>query len=393
MALCGPAMHLIGQDPDLADGAGAFALRLIPGLFPYYLFKVLTKYLQTQHILAQGVWIGIFANVCNALFNWAFIFKAGWGLAGSPWATTLTRTLELLLIMVYMLIRKNTLKDTWPQFSINYMSFAMLKPFWELAMSGAAALAACAWAFEVTTMLAGRLGTIQLGAHILTVSIGGIIFLSFSFSTGIAASIRVGKLMGEQRPDEARRSSHMFYSFGVIIQLVLIAILLLCKDSLGNFVSADEDVSSVVSQLIPIMCVFLIGDTIQATSSGVLRGLGKQRVILVINICTVWFVGLTSSIILAFVAGLDIYGLWWGMVIGIYSTAIIGIYIMWRVDWKEESKSTMRRIISISTGMVSASQHSSRSPMPSSDSDPFDGQEGEADGEYHVLLDHPEEEE
>lgn len=75
MASCGPCMHLLGQEAHIADEAGKFAMRLIPGLFPYYSFKVLTKYLQTQHILAQGVVIGFLANVCNGLFNWALIFK------------------------------------------------------------------------------------------------------------------------------------------------------------------------------------------------------------------------------------------------------------------------------------------------------------------------------
>ncbi|KAL3927430.1 MAG: hypothetical protein SGBAC_013092, partial [Bacillariaceae sp.] len=85
VALCGPAMHLFGQDPDLADAAGEFSYRLIPGLFPYYLFKVFTKYLQTQNKLAPGVYIGILAVGMNALFNWLLIFELGWGLSGAPW--------------------------------------------------------------------------------------------------------------------------------------------------------------------------------------------------------------------------------------------------------------------------------------------------------------------
>ena len=39
VALCGPAMRLVGQDSELADAAGEFSYRLIPGLFPYYLSR------------------------------------------------------------------------------------------------------------------------------------------------------------------------------------------------------------------------------------------------------------------------------------------------------------------------------------------------------------------
>ena len=52
MALCQPVMNLIVSNPDLAREAGLFALRLIPGLFPYYFFYVFAKYFQNANILA-----------------------------------------------------------------------------------------------------------------------------------------------------------------------------------------------------------------------------------------------------------------------------------------------------------------------------------------------------
>lgn len=151
VALCGPAMHLFGQDPELADAAGAFSYRLIPGLFPYYLFKVLTKYLQTQNRLAPGVWIGILANGMNALFNWALIFAAGWGISGAPWATTLTRAVEFLLIVAYLWAQKINLRETWPRFSRKELTFSILRPFWKLAISGALSLTAEAVSYRAFT--------------------------------------------------------------------------------------------------------------------------------------------------------------------------------------------------------------------------------------------------
>ena len=97
---------MFGQDEDLANAAGEFSYRLIPGLFPYLLFKVLTKYLQTQNKIAPGVWIGFLANGLNAFFNWALIFGLDFGINGAPWATTLTRTIELVLILCYLYSQK-----------------------------------------------------------------------------------------------------------------------------------------------------------------------------------------------------------------------------------------------------------------------------------------------
>jgi len=337
VALCGPAMRLFGQDPDLADAAGEFAFRLIPGMFPYYLFKVLTKYLQTQNRLAPGVWIGVLANVMNALFNWGLIYAAGWGIAGAPWATTLTRLIEFLLIVLYMYYQKFSLKDTWPEISRENLNFAVLKPFWKLAVSGALSFSAEAWSFEITTIMAGLLGTVALNAHIITLTIATFIFLSFPFAIGTAASIRVGQLIGDQKSKDAQRSSHTSFFFSAITQAILIVILWPCKDILGNLMSSDEDVAHLVSQLIPISCVFMMGDAFQATTGGVFRGLGRQKLVLWLNILGFWMLAVPLGAILTFVVGLGVFGLWWGMVIGIYLSSIIGMWYLRRVATRPRS--------------------------------------------------------
>jgi Na+-driven multidrug efflux pump len=80
------------------------------------------------------------ANVMNAVFNWALIYKAGWGVAGSPWATSLTRTAELLLIVAFMMFKKSTLLEkTWPKLSCGNLSTKALAPFMQISLPGALA--------------------------------------------------------------------------------------------------------------------------------------------------------------------------------------------------------------------------------------------------------------
>jgi len=344
---CGPLMSLFGQDPELVNIAADFSYRLVPGLFPYFLFKVLTKYLQSQSILAPSVWIGIVANIMNALLNWLLIYKFNWGINGAPWATTLTRFIEFLMILVFILLSKNknnTLKSTWPQFS--YYNLRYLRPFWKLAIFGALSLSGEAWAFEVSSILAGLLGTTALDAHVITMSIASFLFLSFPFAVGIAASIRVGQLIGEQRTDDARRSSYTSYALATIVQGILLLILWPCKDIVAKAFSGEhDDIANLVSQLIPLMCVFMMGDAIQATTCGILRGLGRQRLVLWLNLLAFWVIGVPTGAILAFNINLGTHGLWWGLVTGINASCIIGILLLrFNIDWNAESKKAMERL-------------------------------------------------
>jgi len=344
-ALCEPCMVLFGQDPDLAAAAGQFAYRLIPGLIPYYAFKVLTKYLQTQNILAPGVFIGIVANGFNVLANYLFIYKFGMGLNGAPWATTLTRVAEFILIAAYIRWRKPQLIDTFPSFSLANLRFSTIKPFVRLAFSGAISFACEAWSFEITTILAGLLGTTALDAHVITLSIATFIYLSFPFAVGIATSIRVGQLIGDGCGGDAKRSCLVSYGVNFILSSVLLAALFPCSQLLGDFFSSDDEVSELVAALIPVSCIFMLGDAFSANTGGVMRGLGRQNLVLLMNILAFWVLAIPIGAVLTFTAGIGVRGLWIGFSIGIYTAAFIGIlFLKMRVNWTDESAKSRLRV-------------------------------------------------
>ena len=366
LALCAPCMVLFGQDPDLAYEAGQFSYRLIPGIFPLYAFKVLIKHLQTQDIVFPGVLIGMLANIFNAFFNWLFIFGLGMGLQGAPIATTLTRFVECLAVMAYFYWNRNSdaLSRTWPSFDLDQLmkrrqsmssdenpnynptdGESTLMSFLKIAGSGALSMTAEAWSFEVTTILAGLVGTVELDAHIITLSIATFVYLSFPFAIGIAASIKVGQWTGEGRATEAKRSSVTSYGLTAACQATLIVILLPCGQVLGDLFSSAQEVSDLAAQLIPLSCIFMMGDSIQSTNGGILRGLGRQNLVFWLNVVGFWLLAVPAGALLTFVADIGVQGLWWGMVIGIYSSALIGwLLLKYRVDWHKEACNAQNRI-------------------------------------------------
>jgi Na+-driven multidrug efflux pump len=52
------------------------------------------------------------------------------------------------------------------------------------------------------------------------------------------------------------------------MQLLLVAFVLPCKDVIGKTFSNDADVQQVVASLMPISCLFMMGDAIQSQTSG-----------------------------------------------------------------------------------------------------------------------------
>jgi MATE family multidrug resistance protein len=346
IALCHPMMVAFGQDPAIAAAAGQFSYRLLPGLLPYYIFKVMIKHLQAQNILIPGVMIGIFANVFNVFTNWFFISYLKMGLNGAPLATTVTRCLELIMIVFYFYWKKsNLLSKTWPTFSVRNLKGEVVMTFLKMAVSSALSFSAEAWSFEITTILAGLLGTVELDAHIIAFTIVGFLYLSFPFAIGVATSIRIGQLIGEESASDAKRSALVSFLLTFIVQGAIIAIIMPISNVLGKLFSHDEDVSQLIAQLIPVACIFMMGDAFQSNAGGVLRGLGRQNLLFLLNMIGFWLLALPSGALLTFVADVGVSGLWWGMTIGIYSSSLIGIALLkFYINWESETEAAKVRL-------------------------------------------------
>ncbi len=75
--------------------------------------------------------------------------------------------------------------------------------------------------------------------------------------------------------------------------------------------------------LLSLAAVFQIVDGIQATSAGALRGLKETRMPMVIALVAYWLAGFPCGWYLAFRLGWEGEGLWWGLVLGLATAAIL----------------------------------------------------------------------
>lgn len=257
--------------------------------------------------------------------------------------------------------------QTWLNFSCQNMSYEVMQPFYAIALPGTIATSAQMWMGEALTILASALGTNSLDAHTIVGNLCTFLFLSFPMAIGIAASIRLGQLIGSQRPADAKKCFHASMFLCISTQSALIISLYSCKDWLSRLFTNDEEVSSIVLRLLSIMFIIMLGDTINVTIGGVLRGLGKQNWFLMSILLPSWFFGIPMSIIFAFKMSLGIEGLWWGMLLGTYSSSAVGLVVMhWYVDWEDEAHQSLTRLSSIGQLSTSSKMTSSLASVASS---------------------------
>jgi len=176
--LAEPILLAMGQDAVLAERAGTFCRLLVPGVFPFFVFLGLTKYLQAQRILAPSVWIALFANVMNVGLNWLLIYHLDGGFEGAPIATSLSRWAQLLALIAYLYYSREAHVKTIPVLwrDPEGIGFSQrCRGFMRLGAPGALMLGLEAWAFETTTLLAGLIGVVPLAAHMVLINTVGFV--------------------------------------------------------------------------------------------------------------------------------------------------------------------------------------------------------------------------
>ena len=323
------------QPPETVPIAASYVHICIPGLMPFYGFVVLRQSLQAMGRLRPIVVTIVVVNLFNLVADWALVFGAGpipqLGPVGSAWATTTART---LLFVVLLIVARKQLAPLLARFDRAVLRF---QPLWKTVRLGTPIgfqVQLEILAFAVIALLMGGLGTLQMAAHQVTINLASLTFM-VPLGVSSAAAVLVGKAIGAGDGPGARRAASAGLLIGAGFMSLMAALFIGAPRLLATAYTSVEEVVALAAILIPIAGYFQIFDALQVVSAGVLRGAGDTRAPLLVNIVGFWFIGLPTSLVLAFELGYGPTGLWWGLVVGL---GVVAAFLMTRVAWKFRSQ-------------------------------------------------------
>jgi MATE family multidrug resistance protein len=332
----------LGQDPRIAALAGTYVRTQLPGLWPFLMYQVLTKWLQAQEIVAPSMAVGLAANALNVASNWFFIFKLDMGFIGAPIATSLSRTFLfgglLWYCWAYGLLKPFGVARTWER----ALTRVGVREYCGLAVSAVGMLCFEAWGFEFTTMLAGLLGSVSLAAHEVAYNILDVGF-AFAVGTSVAASTGVGTLIGRGDAAGARRYSVVVIATSLATTMLAGCVLSGVRHRIGGVFSTDPAVLEALKPLLPVLITFLSLDSLQTTTGGALRGAGRPGMGAIVQFSGFYLVGLPLGAHLAFRRGLGVAGLWYGLAVGLGCVSAALLLALSRTDWEARARDAVAR--------------------------------------------------
>lgn len=198
------------------------------------------------------------------------------------------------------------------------------------------------WAFEIVALAAGRLGTIPLAAQSVVMTADQVMN-TIPFGVGVAASARVGNLLGARNAKGAARAANTAAWLSMVLGSVVLAILLGTRKNFAKIFNDDPDVVELTAHVLPFVALFQIADGLNGSCGGSLRGMGKQWVGAVVNIVSYYCGALPLGIYLAF-HGWGLQGLWVGQCIALYVVGSAEWAIVALSDWDHQVKRAFERM-------------------------------------------------
>ncbi|KAH9939828.1 MATE efflux family protein [Amylocystis lapponica] len=342
-----PVLLALGQEQLLSKDVQRFLRVLILGAPGYIGFESIKKYLQCQGIMRASTLVLVIVAPVNLALNVFFVHYTPLGLLGSPVAISITYWLcFLLLILVAYLSPTHKRNNTWAGFQPS----TVLDPrscmtFLGLAIPGIFMVGTEWAAFEIVALAAGRLGALPLAAQSVIMTTDQILN-TIPFGIGIAASTRVGNLIGARSAIAAKQASHASALLSVMVGLVVMIVMMATKNVFGYIFSDDEAVVVLVSKVMPLVASFQIADGLAGSCGGVLRGQGRQDLGAMFNLVAYYVLALPMGLTLAFHprTHLGLQGLWIGQVVALFIVGLGEYSVVWLgTDWEKEVQRGINR--------------------------------------------------
>ena len=288
--------------------------------------------------MRPGTYVLVITSPLNAGLNYLFVYTFNLGLIGAPLATGISYWLSFLLLVLYSrFVTGSQCWGGWSRACLHNMSI-----FARLAILGVVHVGTEWWAFEIVALAAGRLGTIPLAAQSVIMTTDQVMN-TIPFGIGVAASARVGNLLGARSAKGAARAANVAAWLSMVMGMLVLIVLMAVKDFYAKIFNDDVNVIKLTAEVMPYVALFQIADGLNGSCGGSLRGMGRQHIGAAVNIVSYYMGALPLGIWLAF-HGWGLAGLWVGQCIALYLVGGIEWIIVAWSDWEYQVKKAFERM-------------------------------------------------
>ncbi|WP_041373438.1 MATE family efflux transporter [Phenylobacterium zucineum] len=276
LALAGPPfLHVIGLEPDLADGATRALLVFSLSLTSYGVSVAASFWLEGLARPGPAAWAMWAANVVN--LGLVLLFVPGtfglpaMGAVGAAWGTFGARTFLALALLAYIALMpearalgvfRKPARDRAAEAEQRRIGYgAGISNFLEVS------------AFASMNVIAGWIGGLAVAAWAIVLNLAAIVFMvPLGLATG--AAVLVGRAYGARDPAGVHRAGAISFAvtavFGVIVSLAVWP----AAGLISAGYTRDAATIALAAPALALSCLFFLPDALQVVAAQALRARG-----------------------------------------------------------------------------------------------------------------------
>ncbi|MEX0324188.1 MAG: MATE family efflux transporter [Puniceicoccaceae bacterium] len=324
-----PLMFKIGQ-PDYVVIISQPYLWLQAISLPFVLSIITFRnYSEALDAPWPAFWCGLLSVILNIFLNWVLIYgnlgAPAMGLVGAGLATLIARIANLVILIGWLRLDRR-FRDSWPAMWIARIPWSGIMSMLKLGFPVGLQLLMEVGAFNLTVLLMGWLGTVEMAAHQVAITCAATTFM-FPLGISLAVAIRVGHVIGAGEKFRARRVAFGALGFAALLSGCFTALFLVLNDQIAGLFTKDAETVLLAASLLIVAGIFQLVDGSQALAIGALRGCKDVKIPTWIIFAAYWLLGLPFGSALAFGFGVGAVGLWIGLAFGL---GIAAVGLIWR---------------------------------------------------------------
>ena len=295
-------LGLYTHDQSVID-LGSQYLRIvgISYLFTSISFTFVSVLRSTENVKLPMM-VTVLALSLNILLNYTLILGnfgfPAMGVQGAAIGTAIARSLECFAIVFLSYKYKTAAGAKLKELSFNFPFFKKV-----LKTSMPAAVNEVFWSLGITTYNAvyARIGTHALAAINISSTIESMTYVVF-IGVANAAAIMIGNQIGAENEDVAYDYGNRFLTMGIFVSIIMGGLVILFRPVILSFYNIEEisyqfayNIQLIFGLLLWIRVANLI------LFIGILRSGGDTTFALVVEMCSIWLIGVPAAFIGAFV--------------------------------------------------------------------------------------------
>ena len=312
---------------------------LMPLIKPYFIISMISiifvmlansfrQFVEGITNPSVSMWILVTGNMMNILGNYLLIYgKWGlpeMGLMGAGYSTLISRIFMFVMFVLVFILR-----PSYKAYRKGFMRMWVLPNrlirVTKLGVPIAFQQGLEAATFSLTAIMVGWLGSTELAAHQVVISISTISFTTY-LGLGSATAIRTSFFKGAKDWDQVRKTTVAGIHLGVIVSTLTCLALFIFRNDVSFIFSSDPSIATIVVMLLPILMLYQYVDGAQIVLANALRGLSDVKPIMWISFVTNFLIAIPAGYLLGFPFGMGIRGMWLAYPSGfVFSVLLLGI--------------------------------------------------------------------